>query len=194
MTGARARAGAAASIALLVAVGLASCGVETDESARTIDKDDVPFGLLEAAPETTTTVAAPSTTASVFLVSEDRVASVTRNVSATGVSGVLAALERGATDAEAAQGLRSAVPSAGIERAEVLGATAEVELGSSFTTLDPAEQLLAIAQIVYTATALPDIDSVRFQLQGRAVEVPTDGANLAARPVTRSDYQSVAPA
>lgn len=186
-------------VAVLLAVAMAAgvaCGVPEDDGARPIASDDVPFDLLDRRPpETSTTVPPRSSSVNVFLVRNERLAAVERELPTTGgVRAALAALGRGATDEEAAQGLRSAVAAETVSGVELEGSVAVVDLAASFANLDTTEQLLAIAQVVYTATEQPDITAVRFRLDGRPVEVPTDAASLASRPVTRDDYRSVAPA
>lgn len=187
------RAVVAAVVGVVVALG--ACGVPKDDQARRIGDDDVPFGLLdERSPETSTTVGAPQSPASVYYVQGDRLVEAARDLAAPAdVRAALDALAAGPTGAEAARGVRSALPEKAFEEVAVRDGVADVDLAAAVVDLETGEQLLAIAQIVHTATGRPGVKAVRFRLEGRLAEVPIDGANLVTRPVTRDDYRSVSP-
>lgn len=183
-------------VAALLLAAAAGCGVSEEAAPRGIDPEAVPFGLLEPQPPSTTssTAAVPRVAVEVYFVAGDRLKAVSREVPAPIVlSTVLDAVESGPGDAEAASGLRNAVPDGAVTRASSSSSVAHVDLAASFAAVDPAEQLLAIAQIVFTASAIAGVDSVAFSVSGRPAEVPIDGASLVSRPVGRSDYTSVAP-
>ena len=59
--------------------------------------------------------------------------------------------------------------------------------------LSSDDQLLALAQLVFTLTARPGIGQVRFTLRGEAIQVPRADGSLVATPVSRDDYSAVAP-
>ncbi|WP_337061061.1 GerMN domain-containing protein [Kineococcus sp. G2] len=67
-----------------------------------------------------------------------------------------------------------------------------VAAGRDFANVGGANQLLAVAQLVWTLTELPGVKGVSFTVEGRPVEVPTDDG-LTSAPVQREDYASVAP-
>lgn len=183
-------------VVALLLVTVVGCGVSEEAAPRGIDSGAVPFGLLEPrAPSTTSTTAAvPRVTIEVFFVAGDRLTTVRREVAAAAVlSTALDAVEAGPSDAEASAGLRNALPEDAVTRVTSSSSVANVDLAASFAAVDPAEQLLAIAQIVFTASAVTGVDSVAFSVEGRPAEVPIDGASLVSRPVARSDYTSVAP-
>ena len=102
-------------------------------------------------------------------------------------------LVEGPTRAEAADGVRTALPPevVGVQRRPNEG-IATVAVTRGFTGITGGNQLLAVAQIVWTLTELPTVTGVRFTVEGAPVEVPTD-EGLTARPVDRDDYGSVAP-
>ena len=93
-----------------------------------------------------------------------------------------------------ATGIRTALPPEVVGVDEVLpdGLTT-VSVTRGFTGITGGNQLLAVAQIVWTLTELPTVTTVRFVVEGTPVEVPTDGG-LTNRSVGRDDYRSVAPA
>ena len=70
---------------------------------------------------------------------------------------------------------------------------ANVDLHASFLEIQPADQILAIAQVVCTITGLPGIGQVRFTQQGRPTDVPRADSSLTDKPVSRDDYQSLLP-
>lgn len=178
---------------LLMAV---ACGVPTDDGPRAIPDDRVPFGLLDAEPVPTTTPSPPTGSASVtvFLVSGDRLSPATRSVQAPVTPDtVLQALLAGVGPDETARNLRTAIaPNTRGSVTEEIPGRLRVELSAAFLSAATSEQVLAVAQIVYTLTGLPGVDSVTFTVSGRAVEVPAGDGTLKSGPVQRADFASVA--
>jgi spore germination protein GerM len=66
-----------------------------------------------------------------------------------------------------------------------------VDLGGSFGQVGGQEQILAVAQLVFTATSVPGIVKVQFTLGGRPVEVPAGDGTLTQGPLGRSDFPSL---
>ena len=94
-------------------------------------------------------------------------------VSAPDLASVLGALVLGPTDVEAAAGLQTALsPQTTILGANIVGHIATVNLGGTFGQLVGPPQIQAVAQIVFTACALPGVTGVTFELSGLPVEVP----------------------
>lgn len=183
------------SAALVLAAG---CGIATDDAPRELPEADVPFGLL--APEsTTTTMALPArhtVSVRVFLVGAgNRLVAVVHEVPAPpGLSRALTALLDGPTEAESAGGLRSAIS----DQTRVLDVAVErrvatIDLGGGFTAIGGQEQILALAQFVFTATEQPAVDAVRFTLEGDPVEVPRGDGTLTQQPLRREDFAILAP-
>ncbi len=177
-----------------VMLGAVACGVSTDDQAIRVPDRDVPFGLLDE-----NSGARPSTAGgadvSVFLVRNDRlVAAVRRLAPSARLRRVLGALELGPTKEEVAvAGLRSALPTNAVDGVSVAAGTAIVGLDPSVATLSSGDQLLALAQLVFTLTARPGIGQVRFTLEGEDAQVPRADGSLVAAPVSRDDYLAVAP-
>ena len=174
--------------ALLAAALAPGCGVAADGSPEPVS--------TAAAPAVQTGDGAPPSgpQLTVYFVRGADLAPVGRRTASPVASVALDALAEGPTRAEAADGIRTALAP------EVMGVegvlpdgTATVALARGFTGLTGGSQLLAMAQVVWTLTELPAVTGVRFTVEGRPVEVPTD-AGLAARPVDREDFRSVAPA
>jgi len=174
-----------------VVVG-AGCGVPTDGPVRLEDPVDVPFGLLDDAPPSVAgPIGADGQLVEVFLVSSDgtEVVSTARRVADPSAAGVVAEVGRDVPPPEAAAGLRSVLE----DRALVLGVTeadrlATIDVAPDFTDLAAAEQLRAVAQLVLTATARPDVDAVRFLLDGADVEVPRGDGSLTREPLAAVDF------
>jgi spore germination protein GerM len=78
-----------------------------------------------------------------------------------------------------------------VER-ELSDGVATVSVTPGFPGLSGGNQLLAVAQVVWTLTELPTVTAVRFSVDGTPVEIPTDDG-LTDRPVDRDDYRSVKP-
>jgi spore germination protein GerM len=68
-----------------------------------------------------------------------------------------------------------------------------VDLSEQFVTLGGSAQLIALAELVYTATGRPGVGQVSFTLEGEPTQVPTGDGELSSDPLTRSDYQDLAP-
>lgn len=179
----------------LLTLGCA-CGIPTQDDATRVPSDQVPFGLAAPASATTSTTGpAQSTEVTVYFIEAGRlVASPRRLAQPVSIADVLDAVVNGPTEDEARAGLRSAIVEQGLlARASVTGSVATVDLGTRFTALPSDEQVLALAQLVYTATALPGIGPVAFTLEGSPIPVPRADGSLTDAPVTRVDYASLMP-
>jgi spore germination protein GerM len=73
------------------------------------------------------------------------------------------------------------------------GGTAIVDLSRPFTALSGSDQLLALAQIVFTLTSRPGIGQVQFTLGGAAIDIPRANGSLTPSPVSRDDYGPLSP-
>lgn len=178
----------------LLSLALVGCGVPTDEHPRDISARKVPFDLLESS-TTTSTLPPPvaSVATTIYLVSEEQLVPVSREVLAPPlVSRVLATLLRGPTAEESARGVRTAVPNdARLLSARTSVGVLTVDLSKELVTVSGQEQILALAQIVFTATGNPEITAVRFALDDEPVEVPRADGTLTSAPLGRADYQEL---
>lgn len=170
------------------------CGVPMSGSPERIAPSSVPYGLLApsstAAPLADTGRAVP-----IFLVTGDRLVAVVRHVTGSNVPArTLSTLLLGPTPPEIARGYRSAIPSqTRLISLDVNGRVATVDLTSAFGSLGGSDQVLAVAQIVFTLTASPRIRAVQFAIGDRTVEVPDGRGSLDTAPRTREDYRPQAP-
>jgi spore germination protein GerM len=105
---------------------------------------------------------------------------------------VIRSLTQEVSDAEASQGLRSALGSdVDIRSATVHRGTAIVDFGAA-PELVGEDRILAVGQIVCTLAYQPGIGQVSFTVAGAPVQVPTDDGSLTSDPVTIDDYSTIA--
>jgi spore germination protein GerM len=193
--------GARRSLALgLAGVALvAGCGVRGDGAPRALSPEVVPEELL--APSTS--AAAPDqpetgAVVTVYLVdNRERLRPVQRTLdSQVLITASLRSLLQGATDEEAAEGLRSEVPTGtevnGIDRLDEDVIT--IDLSEEFAETTAEGELLAQAQIVYTVSEMPNVRGVLFLVDGRPREGADDQAKLTSSPLTVADFEDFAPA
>lgn len=184
--------------ALLVLLVCTSCGVQDDANPRALAPEDVPFDLLAPA----TSVADPETgegpsRAVWFVDNEGLLSRGDRPLEPpVTVEAILTALLEGVSDAEAANGLRSNITSGtrllGVEGP--VNGLVTVDLSGEILTVSRELQRLAIAQVVFTATGLPNVDRVLFEFDGVGpAEVPGAGDELTSAPLTRSDFAQFDP-
>jgi len=185
-----------AAVAIALVVVLAACGVSTRDELSTADAGDVPYDLLapEVPTSTSTTEARRQTArAAVWFVAGGEILPLFRDVPAPAdLEGLLAALAAGPTEGEARLGARSSIPGGVGEIAgRVERRTAVIELPPGFADAAPREQLLGLAQLVYTATELAAVDTVRFEIDGVQVAVPRADGSVVDAPLRRVDYEAL---
>lgn len=173
----------------LLAGALGGCGVTAQSGVSLADDEEVPFGLLDPT-ETSSPVQGTGAAVAVFLVREDgHLVGVARLAPTGALSSRLKVLAEGPTPAEASGGLRSAVPGPDVVASvELVGGVATVDLSREFAELTGADQLLAIAQMVFTLTDRNDVERVGFTLDGEPVQVPRGDGSLTSEPVSRGAY------
>jgi spore germination protein GerM len=174
-------------LAALVAVLVAGCGVAPDDRPEEVTTEPAPASAVG----TGTPGSGPLLT--IYLVRGDELTPVVRRTSTRTTAVALELLVEGPTRAEAAAGIRTALAPEVVGVVDTLpDGTLTLSLTRGFTGLTGGNQLLAVAQVVWSLTALPGTTAVRFTVEGVPVEVPTDDG-LTASPVERDDYASVAP-
>jgi len=182
--------------AAVAVLSVSGCGVTTSDDVEVADSEDVPFGLLEPDRVPVALPPASGTIVQLYLFDPDSSAlvPVARQVSTAGIEAVAAELEYGPTASESFLGLQSALTDiAAIDGIDIEGSTALVDLNDSFTNLGGSDQVIAIAQLVFTVTERPTIDRLVVRVDGENVEVPRDDGTLTRDPLTRTDYTSFSP-
>ena len=192
--------GAALAVALAGAA-VSSCGVPTDHSPRAIARGDLPAVL---AGTSTTLNAGPETVRLHIYLVRNAGSNATmkgvwvtvRNESST-TSQATAVLQRLIADAPPSSGptagLTNAIPpTLKILDADLHGNVLDLDL--SPLSVENAQQRLAFAEMVYTATDLTGIDAVRFSVSGQAAQVPLDTSiSGAGAAITRASYRQLGP-
>ncbi|HEX3980122.1 MAG TPA: GerMN domain-containing protein, partial [Acidimicrobiales bacterium] len=77
--------------------------------------------------------------------------------------------------------------------AKLSGGIATVDFSATPVQLVGANQTLAIAQVVFTATEQPGVTGVMFQIAGEPTDVPTASGAEVPGPVDRTSYGPQAP-
>lgn len=177
-----------------VAVVLSACGVGTDTSPNLVASKTVPNHLLTPSSPTTTT-APPSQFVEIYFLKGQRLVIVSRAAYApVSVRSAVKALVEGPTTAEAATGFQSPISTAApIEVSHLATPTVDVSVGSTFTSLSGRDQTVAIAQLVFTITAFPEVNKVRVFMNGKPVEVPTANGTIGKGPLTKDQFAAIAP-
>ena len=188
----------AAVLAVVVALAVAACGVQSDRQPRALRPAEVPFDLLAPATSVASADIGQGAGGTVWFVDNDgRLARGARRAMDPPVTaaGIIAALLDGVTEAEADAGLRSNIV-AGTELLGVQGpddGLVTVDLSSDFLTVSREAQRLALAQVVFTVTGLSNVDRVLFEFDGERAEVPGRGDELTNAPLTRADFAQFDP-
>lgn len=129
----------------------------------------------------------------VFFVRGADLAPVRREADVATPDVALQLLIAGPTRPEVINGLRTALaPQALAVDLGVPGGITSVTVTPEFAGITGGNQLLAVAQVVWTLTEVPGTAQVRFLVDGAPVEVPTD-SGLSDQPVGREHFRSVAP-
>lgn len=176
-------------LGVAVAALAASCGVPVDDAPRRIASEDAPFvrDVAQSAGSGPVGVI-------VFLARESRLFPAQRQVASTSVDDRLEALVAGETEAESSQGLRSAISrDAEVTHLGTRDGVAAVDLSPAFIGVAGEEQILAVAQIVFTATEAAGVSRVQFSLDGTTVAVPTEDGTLVDTPIGRDGFSGLAP-
>ena len=201
MSGRRGRAVAGA-LVVAGAVALSACGVPVDGHPIALSCQGVPFGLLEPTGPTTSLAPVPPSAVNVpvqiylfgsngHLVAADR----DLPVADANLAAVVGALVVGPTDAEATAGIQSSLPALTtvLSGTAIVDGVATVNLGGTFGQLVGTQEIEAVAQLVFTASALPGVNGVTFQLSGLPVDVPVaSGADVTV--ATTAQFAPFAPA
>lgn len=171
-------------ILLLAAAGLVACGsdVTTSTTGSSVPGTTTPASTTPdtTAPATT----APDTTAAVtttvpageaaiaYFVRDERLVAVRRTIASWDGGPLMAALLAGPSADESAAGIVTAVPDGTeVHTVVVAGNVATVDLSAAFESGGGSLSMtLRVAQVVFTLTQLPDVDVVRFRIDGTAVD------------------------
>jgi hypothetical protein len=177
---------------VLLTTILIACGIPTDEEPIM-----TPGGVVlpAVAPSNAPPGAGPSvpeTDVAVFLVQAEHMVKVMRRAPRADLTGTLGVLLAGPTESEVGARIRTAIsPQTDLRSARLDGDTAVVDLSGAFVEVGGEEQILAVAQVVLTATAVPGVSRVRFLLDGQSVEIPRSDGTLTSESLGAADYEGL---
>ncbi len=176
-----------ASAFIVMAVAAGACGIPDDRQPTRL-----PGGVVAPALAPSEPVQSPLAEVPVFLVQAEHLVPVDRRAAPGDVTGVLARLLAGPRQEEFAAGIRTAIsPETELRSARLEGDTVPVDLTAALVEVGGEEQILAVAQIVLTATAVPGVVQVRLLLEGQAVEVPRADGTLTSDALRPQDYEAL---
>lgn len=193
------RAGVGRAALAAAVVLLAGCGVSTGGPPEELDASEVPYGLLSSAPA----LAAPSSVPAledrprVYLVSPDDILVPSgRDAHGSGLrarlADLLSSLTSGPTDEERDEELATALPpGAELSVTAVDGGTATIDLAGPGEAPSGSQSRLAVAQIVLTATSLPDVQAVLLTRDGDPLEAPLPSGALTSEPLRAAEFTSL---
>lgn len=171
----------------VIALLIGACGIPVQAEPEIMD--------VELAPPAGDETPAPGDLAAVslYLVGDNSLVHVTRDLpSPPSLTSIFQSLLGGVTNEERQANLRTAIPP-GTETISITedGSVLRVDLNSEFAAVGGEEELLAVAQIVLTATSVEGVDRVAFQLEGVPTDVPVASGALSVDPVGAADYESL---
>ena len=163
---------------------LAGCGVGGEAVPTRLDDFALP---QESVPDEAGAEDDGPTTV-VYFARGDRLEAVERSLPTTVPNAVRSLLE-GPRETETNSGLRSALPTGTrLLGASVQAGVATVDLSDGFAAVVGPEQILAVAQLVYTVTSVPGVVGIRLAIEGQPVDAARGDGSLAPGAVGRSDY------
>lgn len=172
---------------VVLTVTVIACGIpfETEPEAVEIEvavaaDDDIPTpGDLAAV--------------SVYLVHDNSLVQVHRDLPSPPASGIIfGSLLGPVAEAEQRAGLRTAIPpDTRVIALNEDGSLLQIDLSREFASVGGEEEILAVAQIVLTASSIEGIDYVTFALDGVPTGVPVASGALSEEPVGAGDYATL---
>lgn len=175
-------------LAVLAPALAAGCGVPVDDQPRAIVRSTIATES-DAERQTPTTSNSPGARqVTAYFLQDGALAPVLFPVD--GGATIVDALSF--ATAEPPPGYNTSIPSGtAILSVEVDEQVATINLTSDINDISGPSQKQAYAQLVFTAFSFRDLDAVRFEVEGKAVDAPTDNGNLAS--VTVADYKGLRP-
>jgi hypothetical protein len=178
--------------AAAVVLALAACSIQPDTAPR-----DIPVGDRARLDPVIPGGGESGGTTRVYLVTEGddgqrRLRAVTRQVDATPTD-ALQELFKGPNDEEVDAGLRSELPT-GLQllSAQPVGSLLQVDVTEELLHLPAPALLLAVAEIVFTATELDGVRSVRLRVNGEPRGWPDGSGELTDDELTVYDFPGLA--
>jgi spore germination protein GerM len=185
---------------LLLLLGLllaGACSVPVDSGPKTLRAAGIPADLREETSSTTTTILSTneSEEVTVYFILNDRLAPVKRRVTPpVTLEKVLQKLFAGPTTAEQVTGLRTNISfDTNVLGAPVEARIATINVSKNFASGAVPEQIIAYAQVVFTAVDVPGVTGVLFAQNGHRQEAPQGDGSSQSAPLGRASYPQVTP-
>lgn len=182
----RATSAVAAACTLL----LSACGIGADDTPRDIPAQN----QLSLDGDSDTQAGAATGTARVYLLAPEAsgqavaLTSVARDVSET-ADNVLAALLAGPNSEELARQYRTSLPAnLDLHSTSRRGSVLVIDVSDDLLQLSGQALVLAVAQIVFTASELPSVRSVQLLVDGAEQQWPAGNGETRSEPLTVYDY------
>lgn len=192
-------------VAAIAGAVLAGCGTDDKASPATATTASTEPGsgsgpsasTIDSSGSSTTssTTPAPSKTVQVYFTRGGSLVASGRTVSGVGVArAALDAVMAGPNDIESTNGMQNGIPAG----TKVLGLTiadgsATVDLSGQFTSGGGSLSMqLRVAQVVFTLTQFPTVDTITIHIDGKAVD-GIGGEGMPANTIDRSDVENVTP-
>lgn len=174
----------------LAVVAVSACGVRAQDGPERLDDSAAVVLPDTGAPQPS----AARNAVEVYFIRSDRLVGVVRPVGSADIPTAVGTLLEGPTEAEAASGLRTAVPvGTRLRGVTVEGGTAQIDLSDSFAEVSGENQVPAVAQLVFTVTGMAGVERVTVAVDGTVIDVPRSDGTLTSGPLTRIDFTAVAP-
>lgn len=182
-------------------LGLAACGSngDSDGSASTdVGLTSTPTTAPTSSTSgVTTTAPAARSVVRAYLLRDEKVGPVAREVTGRAVAaGAMEALLAGPTDAERELGFASTIPTGTqLLGVRVASGVATVDLSAEFASGGGSLSMMGrAAQVVYTLTQFPSVQSVAFELEGEPLTELGGEGLLLTEPQTRAAWEAFTPA
>jgi Sporulation and spore germination len=199
--GRRRAAATVVGIGVGVAFLLAGCGIPTESAARSISESQVPYHLLSpTAPTVTTPTLNSYVTVNVyFTVTNKSVVKEPRFIPPpASLTAVIDALLKGPKFSELQTGVQTSLNNeVKLLSTHVAGGIAKVNFNPAFGDLSGFQQVLAVAQVVWTVATWPGGTlhgtgiGVEFEIGGFQIQVPLSTGQLITGPVHLKQYASL---
>jgi spore germination protein GerM len=182
--------------AFVLWVSAAGCGVPNDQNAHSVEignfvEDVERLSLAAQAPGDT----GEGARISVYMINtaELSLVPVTRTAPYYSLEQIMKQLFFGPTGSETNEGIRSSISSrTRVREVDISNGEAKIDVSSPLTDSGGFEVVLALAQIVMTASQVRGVESVRLFLDGTQVlDAPRQDGTSTSEPLTREDYEQL---
>ena len=180
----RAVIGAVGTVVVALGLTLAACGVPLDSGPQTIARttltsDDIP---------PTTSASPTAQQVSVYFLNDNHLEEVRYRATQPTVETALGFALAGPAKGSPAGLTTSVPPGTELRSVTVTDQVATIDLSTEINDISGENQKQAFAQLVFTALSFRGVEAVRFHIDGKEVDAPTDHGNLST--VTADDYDA----